>query len=92
MENATEEKKCDHCGSSSCSCAGGAGSCNCGDGKGCNCPHHKAVPVFVILIALAFLLNAWDVLISDGALSVIWPILLAAIGFTKLNKGRCKCC
>lgn len=66
-------------------------TCTCCADKECNCPHHKAIPVFVILIALAFLLQAWD-LLSESAVSIIWPILVAAIGFTKLGQSRCTCC
>ncbi len=84
MEHMASENNCNSC-ESPVSCL--AGSCS-----KCSCPHHKAVPVLMIFIALAFLLNAWEVGISDGALSIIWPILLAAIGFTQLSQGRCKCC
>ncbi len=84
MENTSEEKKCE-------SCESGACSGKCGSGEGCSCPHHKAIPVFVILIAFAFLLSAWD-LLAESTVAIIWPILLAAIGFTKLTKGKCKCC
>ncbi|MCE9642774.1 MAG: hypothetical protein K8Q97_00460 [Candidatus Andersenbacteria bacterium] len=45
----------------------------------------------IILIALTFLLGVWGVL-SESAVSIIWPVLLAGIGFTKLMKGKCKCC
>jgi len=63
----------------------------CGNCKDCSCPHHRAVPAFITLIALAFLLNAWNIL-SDASVAIIWPVLLGAIGVTKLMKGRCGCC
>lgn len=67
-------------------------SCNtCHGEKNCNCPHHKAIPVFIVLIAFTFLLQAWDIL-SFSTVDVIWPILLAAIGLTKLGQSRCTCC
>jgi hypothetical protein len=93
MENTQGEKKCECCGGTgTCSCDLGKGTCNCGScGKDCNCPHHKAVPVFIVLIAIAFLLQAWG-LVMDSTVSVIWPILLAAIGISKLMEGRCSCC
>jgi len=81
MENNEMEKKCESCGSGACS-----GSCG-----SCNCPHHKAIPVFIILIALTFLLGQWEML-AMSSVDVIWPILLGAIGVTKLMKGKCGCC
>ncbi|MEJ0053967.1 MAG: DUF5668 domain-containing protein [bacterium] len=57
--------------------------------KVCKCPHHKVVPVAIILIGLAFLLQTWDIL-TMGAVAVIWPVLLIVIGAVKL--GGCKCC
>jgi len=80
MEN--NENKCESCGSAMC-CAGDCGKCN--------CPHHKAIPVFIILIAVAFLLGQWEIL-DASQVGIIWPILLGAIGITKLMKGRCGCC
>ncbi len=76
-----DAKKCESCGSGDCS-----GSCG-----NCNCPHHKAIPALIILIAATFLLGAWDIL-SAGTVTVVWPILLGAIGITKLMKGKCTCC
>ncbi len=55
----------------------------------CKCPHHKVIPVLVILFGLTFLLGALNV-ISAYAVSVIWPILVLIGGFMKLY--RCKCC
>ena len=81
MENSPMEKNCESCGSGTCS-----GSCG-----GCNCPHHKAIPVFIILIALTFLAGEWD-LLAPSSVAVVWPVLLGAIGVTKLMKGKCSCC
>lgn len=74
--------KCQSCGS---------GRCATGNCKDCNCSHHKAVPVFIILIAATFLLGQWNML-SENSVAMIWPILLGAIGVTKLMKRKCACC
>lgn len=60
-------------------------------GKMCKCPHHKAVPLFIVLIGLVFLLRALGT-ISMSAADVAWPILLMAIGLQKMMGGMCKCC
>lgn len=57
----------------------------------CKCPHHKVMPLIIILIALAFLLKALNVL-TVGTVDIIWPILLGIGGLTKLAGGNCKCC
>lgn len=57
----------------------------------CKCPHHKAVPLFIALIGLAFLLQAFGVL-SAGFVAIAWPILVLLIGLQKLFGGGCKCC
>ena len=44
-----------------------------------------------MLIAITFLLGAWGIL-SEGAVSVIWPVLLLVIGGTKLMKNKCTRC
>jgi len=59
------------------------------NGKVCKCAHHKAVPVCIILIGLAFLLQTLNMM-SAGAVAVIWPVLLIVIGAVKMMK--CKCC
>ena len=87
MENAQEDmNKCEGCDCKS--CPGGSECCG---QKRCNCPHHKAIPVCIMLIAITFLLGAWGIL-SEGAVSVIWPVLLLVIGGTKLMKNKCTCC
>jgi energy-converting hydrogenase Eha subunit C len=58
--------------------------------KHCKCPHHKVVPLAIILIGLAFLLQALNYL-SVGAVAIIWPILIIIIGLMKLTRGMCKC-
>ncbi len=55
----------------------------------CKCPHHKVVPVALILIGLAFLLQTFNV-ISGALVAMIWPVLVIIIGIVKL--GGCKCC
>ncbi len=59
----------------------------------CSCPHHKVIPVLVILLGLTFLLGNWGT-ISWSTVNTIWPILIIVGGFMKLgNKmGMCKCC
>ena len=85
MENGQENmgKKCENCGSMSC-----GGSCG---KKGCNCPHHKVMPIGIILIALTFLLGTWGIF-NEGTVAVIWPVLLLIIGVTKLMGQKCSCC
>lgn len=68
-----------------------ANMCNCHGDRNCVCPHHKAIPVFIILIGLAFLLQGWD-LLSESTVAIVWPVLLIAIGGTQLFKRVCKCC
>jgi uncharacterized membrane protein len=57
----------------------------------CNCPHHKIVPVVIILIGLTFLLGTLGIL-TMWAVSVIWPVLLMVVGGVKLGSRKCKCC
>lgn len=57
----------------------------------CKCPHHKALPTLVILFGLTFLLGALGIL-TWGAVSIIWPIILILAGFAKLSGRKCKCC
>jgi hypothetical protein len=53
--------------------------------------HHKVVPAMIVLIALTFLLNAFNVL-DARTTSIVWPVLLLIAGGTKFNEGACKCC
>jgi hypothetical protein len=57
----------------------------------CKCYHHKVIPVSIILIGVAFLLETLGIL-TDFALNMIWPVLLIVIGGTKLGARVCKCC
>ena len=56
-------------------------------GPGCRCAHHTVGAVAIILIGVAFLLEALNVL-TVSATSIIWPILLIIAAAGKL----CKCC
>ncbi len=60
-------------------------------GTKCKCMHHKMIPLAIVLIGLAFLLEAMNVL-SASFVALAWPILLIVIGFMKMTKGTCKCC
>jgi hypothetical protein len=55
----------------------------------CKCPHHKAMPIILILIGLDFLFGAVGVL-TMGFVSITWPILLIILGCIKM--ARCGCC
>ena len=71
----------------------GCGNC-CGNncGKKCGCMHHVITPsIFVILLALAFLLQAFGVL-TMSQISIIWPILLILAVLSKMTRRMCKCC
>jgi hypothetical protein len=61
------------------------------DGMMCGCPHHKVVPLCIILIGLAFLLQALGTL-TASFVAMAWPVLLIVIGVMKMTKGMCKCC
>jgi hypothetical protein len=58
------------------------GMCKAG---GCGC--HSMKPWAMIIVGLAFLLQAVGVL-SAMVVSYVWPIALIAVGFSKM----CKCC
>lgn len=60
-------------------------------GPACKCVHHQMVPLFIVLIGLTFLLQAFGVL-SDYFVSLAWPILLILIGLQKMFGRMCKCC
>ncbi|MDO8486117.1 MAG: hypothetical protein Q7S77_00220 [Candidatus Staskawiczbacteria bacterium] len=59
----------------------------------CKCPHHKVVPVLIILFGLTFLLEALGVL-TAGFAGIVWPIIIIAGGLMKwmTKSGMCKCC
>ncbi len=60
-------------------------------GTACSCAHHKIVPLMIILIGLAFLLQAFGV-VSGMIVSFVWPALLIIAGVGKLKGRDCPCC
>ena len=60
-----------------------------GKGMVCKCPHHKAMPIILVLIGLDFLLGALGVL-TMMFVSISWPILLIILGCVKMM--HCGCC
>ena len=59
----------------------------------CKCPHHKVMPVLIVLFGLTFLLGNMGVL-TWMAVGWIWPVLIIIAGAKKLamKSGMCKCC
>ncbi len=59
----------------------------------CKCPHHKVIPVLIVLIGLVFLLEGLGV-ITSGFAMIAWPVLVIAAGIMKWveKSGMCKCC
>ncbi len=59
----------------------------------CKCPHHKVMPVLVVLFGLTFLLEGWGVVSSSFAMTA-WPVLVILAGLMKFGEksGMCKCC
>jgi K+ transporter len=55
----------------------------------CKCPHHKVMPLAVLLIGVVFLLQAMGT-VSAMFVMYAWPILLIVAVLPKL--GGCKCC
>ena len=60
-------------------------------GKTCNCPHHKVLPILLILVGVDFLLGALQVF-TWFFVDVTWPILLIIGGATWMNQSSCGCC
>lgn len=60
-------------------------------GQSCPCPHHKVMPILVVLLGLSFLLTALHVY-SAGVNSVIWPIIVILAGLQKMFSRNCSCC
>ena len=60
-------------------------------GQKCPCPHHKMIPIFLVLLGLSFLLTVMGV-ISTTVNNYVWPILVILIGLQKIFEGRCTCC
>jgi hypothetical protein len=63
----------------------------CCENKKCCCPCHMMGGVFIILIGVAILLGALDV-ISGKAEWITIAILVILIGLKKTCAGMCKCC
>lgn len=61
------------------------------DGGMCGCPHHKLVPLIIVIIGGAFLLQTLGVL-TAATVSMVWPVGLILIGLVKLGGGMCGCC
>ena len=57
----------------------------------CKCFHHMIVPMCIILIGLAFLLQSLD-LVSAMFVNYSWPVLLIVIGLMKMLGSGCACC
>jgi hypothetical protein len=57
----------------------------------CKCPHHKVVPILVVLFGLTFLLGALHIF-SAGVVAVLWPLILIVGGLFKMTSKSCKCC
>lgn len=57
----------------------------------CSCPHHKMLPLFVVVFGLVFLLGDLNVL-TQAAVTWTWPVLVILAGLTKMMGGGCKCC
>ena len=63
----------------------------CCENKKCCCPCHVMGGVFIILIGVAILLGALDV-ISGKTEWITIAILVILIGLKKMCGSRCKCC
>lgn len=57
----------------------------------CKCHHHKIVPLVIVLIGLAFLLQALGIL-DMMTVAIAWPVLLIVAGLAKLSGRKCGCC
>ncbi len=57
----------------------------------CKCPHHKMIPILIIVLGVLFLLGNLGK-VSDQVVNIGWPILVLVAGLTKLSAGKCKCC
>lgn len=57
----------------------------------CGCPHHKVLPILIILFGITFLLGNWGTF-SQSTVNFIWPVLVIVGGFVKLTSRKCKCC
>lgn len=59
--------------------------------KTCGCPHHKMIPLIIVLIGIDILLGAFNVF-TGWFVEVAAAILIIVAGATKLGGGKCKCC
>ncbi|MBI3442926.1 MAG: hypothetical protein HY007_04105 [Candidatus Sungbacteria bacterium] len=57
----------------------------------CGCMCHKMLSLLVAVFGLVFLLGNLSIL-TQGAVMVIWPVLVIAAGLTKMMKSKCTCC
>lgn len=73
-----------------CPCKGGKCETGCAIPGVCNCGHHKIIPGLIIIFGLVYLLEALGVM-SMGAASIIWAILVILGGVAKWVGGSCKC-
>ena len=60
------------------------------EGK-CCCPCHKMPGVFVVLVGVAVLLRAWDVLGHRPFWTTV-AILVILAGLQAIFRSKCKCC
>lgn len=56
----------------------------------CGCPHHKLLPMLLVVLGLTFLLGNLG-LVSSDFVNLAWPILLILIGLQKGLGLMCKC-
>lgn len=63
----------------------------CCENKKCCCFCHKMPGVFIVLMGVAVLLGALDV-ISIKAAGIAVGVLLILYGLKKIFAGMCKCC
>ncbi|MDO8664925.1 MAG: DUF5668 domain-containing protein [Candidatus Liptonbacteria bacterium] len=61
-------------------------------GKKCGCPHHKVVPLLLVLTGATVLAGNFGWL-SAEIVNWTWPTLVLVVGVFKLTEGNmCKCC
>ena len=60
-------------------------------GDSCQCPHHKMIPLFIVLIGLLFLIKAFGAFDAQ-TVAILWPLLLILIGLQKMFGSACSCC
>lgn len=60
-------------------------------GKVCQCHHHKAAPIAIIIIGIVVLLGAFN-FFDFRTESILLGILAIFIGFTRFFERKCDCC